>query len=533
MISVLIRWLFLWITLFFVGRKLIALFLSKKNDARLFIFPSIWSGFVLLMIFLQFFSLFLPLKNYLVVYIWSVFFIVSLFSFFKFKKRKINFNFSFFSFFFVSLATIILGLYFSTGIVNHYDTYLYNFNAVAWNREFSVIPGLANLHSRLGFNSSFNLFATFVEFGTKAGYSAFIANGFLLVTVALQYLHHIFNSKIKVNNRLFLLFLLPFIYLALVEGNLSSLSTDLAMYSLALSWLGTLLVYPEFKFLILAQSFLILVFKLSGVFTAIFSFICAIDFKKNFSKTILLPILVIFAFMTRNTFISGYPFYPSTLLKTNFVWSMPIEKAKNEALDIKAWARMPGNDYMSSLDHGLAYWWPAWWQRASLTNEIKILFFSVPVLIFSAFLKKWSKEELLILMTCLASICLIFYQAPDLRFGRVFFWILGALALFRIFVNLKISDKNKFNLSLLVTLILFIKFVFPAIYFKHQPVFSLNSLNHFKKIEYEVKMSNEGQEIYTPIIGDQCGNSPLPCTPYFNENLEFIRKNELKHGFKL
>lgn len=533
MISVLIRWLFLWITLFFVGRKLIDLFLNKNNDARLFIFPSIWSGFALLITFLQFASLFLPLKSYLVVSIWLLLFIVSLSSIFKFKKLKINFSLSFFSFFFISLTTIVLGLYFSTGIVNHYDTYLYNLNAVAWNREFSVIPGLANLHSRLGFNSSFNLFAAFVEFGTKSGYSAFIANGFLLVTVALQYLHHIFNSKIKLANKLLMLFLLPFIYLLLVEGNLSSLSTDLAMYSLVLAWLGTLLVYPDLKFLILGQSFLVLIFKLSGVFTAIFSFIFANDFKKNFYKTIFLSILIAFAFMARNTLVSGYPLYPSTFLKTNFVWSMPIEKAKNETLDIKAWARMPGNDYMSSLDHGFVYWWPAWWQRASLTNEIKILFFSVPVLIFSAFLKKWSKEELLVLAVCLASIFLIFYQAPDLRFGRVFFWILGSLALLRVFANLKTSDQDKFNLGLLVTLILFIKFVFPAIYFTHQPVLFFNNLNHFKKIQYEIKMSDEGQEIYVPMIGDQCGNSPLPCTPYFNENLEFIRKNELKHGFKL
>lgn len=532
MILVLIRWLFLWTTLFFIGR--LFLISNKKNEHRVFFFPSVWLGFVLLIIFLQFFSLFLPLKNYLVIFLWLLFFIFSLFSFLNSRKPKlIFFNYNFFPFFLLSLVTIGLGLYFSTGVVKHYDTYLYNLNAVAWNREFSITHGLANLHSRLGFNSSFNLFAAFTEFGINRGYSSFIANGFLLVTVALQYLHHIFNSKSKIAEKTLMLFLLPFIYLLMVEGNLSSLSTDLAMYSLVLSWIGMVLAYPELKFLILAQSFLIPSFKLSGIFPAIFSLFFINNFKKNFYKTLFLPFLIVFFFMMRNLLISGYPLYPNTFLKTNFAWSMPIEKAKNEALDIKAWARMPGNDYMTSLDHGFFYWWPKWWDRASSSNEIKILFFSVPILFFSTFFKKCNKFEILISTVCLLSILWIFYQAPDLRFARVFFWILGSLSLVRIFSFLKTSDRNKFYLSLFITLILFFKFVFPATYFAHQPVFMANKLNNFKKIQYQLKTTNDGINIYVPLVGDQCGNSPLPCTPYFNQELKFIRKNYLNYGFKL
>jgi len=533
MISVLIRWLFLWITLFFIGRKSIGLFLGEKTNNQLFIFPSIWSGFSLLIIFLQFISLFLPLESYLVIFIWLLLFIISLMSLFNLKKPSIKFNLKFISFLFLSLVTIAFGLYFSTGIVYHYDTYLYNFNAVAWNREFSVVPGLANLHNRLGFNSSFNLFAAFVELGIKEGYSVFIVNGFLFVTIALQYLHHVFNSQIKIANKLLILFLLPFIYLTLVEENLSSLSTDLAMYSIVLSWLGTLLVYPRLTFLLLTQSFLILVFKLSGIFVAILSFLLMNIFNKNFYKVVLLPFLIVFGFMLRNLFISGYPLYPNTFLKTNFSWSLPLEKAKNEALDIKAWSRMPGNDYMSSIDQGFTYWWPQWWQRASVTNEIKILFFAVPVLIFFAGSKKWSKEELLVLMVCIASLSFIFYQAPDLRFGRIFFWLLGALALTRFFICLKMSDENKLRMSYLLVFFLLVKFVSPETHFSHELVFFLNDSDHFKKIELESKMTNEGQNIYVPTIGDQCGNSLLPCTPYFNQNIKFIKKDNFKYGFKL
>ena len=533
MIVVLVRWLFLWLTLFFIGRNFLNHFLEKKDKNSFFVFPSIWLGLALLIAFLQIISLVLPINSFWVIVLWLILFIISIFSFTNYKKLTLKLNLKLSLFLVLSVITIILGLYFSIGMVYHYDTYLYNFNAVAWSREFSVVPGLANLHSRLGFNSSFNLFAAFTEFGLNSGYSVFIANGFLLVTVATQYLHHIFNSKSKIFHKLIMVFLLPFVYLLLVEGNLSSLSTDLAMYSVILAWMGIILIYPKFKFLILAIAVLALVFKLSSIFVLFFSIYFVGKLDKLFLRSVFLSFLIIFGFMLRSLFISGYPLYPNTFFKTNFTWSLPINEVKNQALEIKAWARMPGDDYMSSLNQGFAYWWPQWWQRASSTSEIKILFFSCFILGFFASFKKWNKTEFLVLLLCISSILFIFYQAPDLRFARVFFWILGALSLASLIVHWKISDKNKLNFAYLILVLLFGKFVFPTIHFMHQPTLFLNELNNFKKIQYKSRITKEGQDLYVPVIGDQCGNSPLPCTPYFNENLKFIKLNDFRYGFKL
>ena len=46
----------------------------------------------------------------------------------------------------------------------HYDTGLYHAQAIRWIEEYGVVPGLANLHSRFGYNSaSFALSAFFSE----------------------------------------------------------------------------------------------------------------------------------------------------------------------------------------------------------------------------------------------------------------------------------------------------------------------------------------------------------------------------------
>ena len=48
------------------------------------------------------------------------------------------------------------------------------------------------------------------------------------------------------------------------------------------------------------------------------------------------------------------------------------------------------------------------------------------------------------------------------------------------------------------------------------------------KVDLLLKRSVTGAEIYTPKNGDQCFDSPVPCTPYFNEN---IKINNRENGF--
>jgi hypothetical protein len=68
------------------------------------------------------------------------------------------------------------------------DSAIYHISAVRWNTNFPVVPGLANLHGRLGFNSSVTLYDALLEWGPWCGCSNHVANGLLLFVFLLQIL---------------------------------------------------------------------------------------------------------------------------------------------------------------------------------------------------------------------------------------------------------------------------------------------------------------------------------------------------------
>jgi hypothetical protein len=57
----------------------------------------------------------------------------------------------------------------ATARCEHFDTALYGAATVAWDRAYAVVPGLANLHGRFGFNSASHLFLAMLEHGYWAG----------------------------------------------------------------------------------------------------------------------------------------------------------------------------------------------------------------------------------------------------------------------------------------------------------------------------------------------------------------------------
>jgi hypothetical protein len=51
------------------------------------------------------------------------------------------------------------------------------------------------------------------------------------------------------------------------------------------------------------------------------------------------------------------------------------------------------------------------------------------------------------------------------------------------------------------------------------------------------QLTESGLKVFTPIVGDQCWDASLPCTPYFNDALELrnadLGSQNLKSGFRI
>jgi hypothetical protein len=106
----------------------------------------------------------------------------------------------------LALATALLALWFanrSLHVLIYTDHGLYYLNSIRWDSEYPIVPGLANLHNRFGFNNSFFLLHAMVEHIIGRGYSGHVING-LLATMAIPIFFRGFRSAFygSINERI-------------------------------------------------------------------------------------------------------------------------------------------------------------------------------------------------------------------------------------------------------------------------------------------------------------------------------------------
>lgn len=543
MLIIIFRWIFLWATLYIVGRKVVVAQAEASNQEKLwYFFPSIWAGIGVLTLFLQFTSLFFPIGEKIVLITWLL---ITATIFFKEKHnyqslllRKQNLN-KFAVYFLIFSLVVFVGLNFSIGRVNNYDAYLYHFNAVAWNKLYPIVPGLANLHFRLGFNSGIHLLAAFFEQGLPNGFSVFITNGFLLTTIFMQIFSLLIDAKTVVKQKIFFLLLLPFLWISLISGGAHSLSSDIAMMVMVFSWAITLIKYPNFRFLATLQATTVVIFKLSGLMI-LFSSLWLLFKEKKLNQLLSLRSylfwLIIFGFLIRNVLLSGYLLFPNTLLKVPVEWLTPESTTMSFEEEIRGWAISPRENYLQVVNQNIFQWFPTWFIRNSEQIELKILYISLLVLAILLFTKKdffLKDNEKIILFGTVMSIIFWFTKAPDFRFGSGFFYLLGSLVISIVIDSLKLDKIYKISIAFLIIFLVINLKGESNTFIIHdwQDSFLKLDKNIGKKELKNVKNIN-GYSFFEPQFGDQCGNQELLCAPYIDE-IEFIDNTNLRKGFKL
>lgn len=91
---------------------------------------------------------------------------------------------------FIYIALVVLGLFliarFAAAEPMDYDTGLYRLGAINYSRDFSLIPGLANVHDRFGFNSATYALAAALELGPWHSQGFRLVTGLFLAALALE-----------------------------------------------------------------------------------------------------------------------------------------------------------------------------------------------------------------------------------------------------------------------------------------------------------------------------------------------------------
>ncbi|MEO8582764.1 MAG: hypothetical protein ABI415_03145 [Flavitalea sp.] len=573
MILIFGAWIFYFLLCLAIGAgtlKIISRFIANSIDLQYDIIYQFWFGFAILIGVLQMTSLFFPIGN-------TAFIIISLLAFIypltKFKTifnqlsllwGRIHKGKGLFSIVIICII-LLLASYCANKEVTHTDTFLYHFNAVKWARQYPVVPGLANLHNRLGFNSSFFLFAAFTEVGMYADHSAQIALSFLMTVCFIQWFIIISGKHQSLSTRIFCLVTMLFLIMHITfKMDFASLSTDYPVAVLTLVFSLILLDKINHKILLLLPiAAVVFTFKLSGLLTIatglIFmtgaAFMLKYSNKENHNRKTEVKLIavsfsmlcfIVSGFIIRNIIVSGWLIYPFPIGNLHLPWSVP----KPYVLDMIDWIhsfpKIPGGASPATIHgHNVIYWFSQWFDHFKQSPEFAMLIISAGILLWFVYhatsVRKFFYGRLNVLLLCifsLASILFWFISAPDVRFGSVYFFIFFASSV----VILIETTKHKTFLKILI----FTAFTYQLTYVLSgifiDRAFYLFTFAYTKNPKLvHVIASPKGQTpplyIYMPAEGNQCGNSPLPCSPYAGgllDNHQLIRQRvpgDLSKGF--
>ena len=459
--------------------------------------------------------------------------------------------------------------------VTLYDTSLYHWQTVTWLQNYHIVPGLANLHFRLGYNSSFLLFAALSAQESWKLFSPHIANGFLIAALLGQW---IYLSYKNLKQRRFNPFLIILIYGALFlqhkfqSGAVNSLSTNLAM---ALFVLATLTLY-FFELLdlneaktdltpnrftaiaIMSVAATAVTMKLSAIpGAAIFSIFTLFLFfraRKNivdrivyFIPFFILPVFLAAGYFVQVALVSGWLFYPVPAGNLHLPWSMPKDEVIAQYHAILSWARMPRHNPAIVLNNGFEFWFKPWLHHFKDSLEFQLLSFSIPLLVTLGVAGSlWARSRDIIIryymlpvVYTIVSLLFWFYFAPSLRFGSVYFFLLMGITLSLVMHLILLLVKRIYLSRYTYPIMLVIISLYAVIYPMKQVEHSIKNIQEIPKTypDYPAvrnivvdNCSRIPLSVLIPVKGNQCGAAPLPCTPYPHP-LRLMKAGKLQSGF--
>jgi len=461
----------------------------------------------------------------------------------------------------VFLLVVLHVTYLSIGGPTAYDTLLYHAQIVKWLKEYSIVPGLGNLHYRLAYNSSFHVLASFLDIGAFQDKSFHGLNGFFFLFLQAGLLIRFWflcRGDVRISNIFAALFILlePFLIPDLFFGKMNSLSTDFFTFVLS----GYIILYfiqhledghlpakGEFIIGLVIIGYATTVKLVSAPLLILPIFVLVKYLKverlkgviKENGRFLLIISVIIFTlfapWVTRNIILSGYIVYPVYQVDIfNPDWKMPKTLVIDDSRWIQSWARVPNVHPDKVLDQGFSHWLKLWVHKQSVIPLGVIFGFHLVILsLFFSYYKNAFFRLLPIYVTISVSLLYWFLTAPDPRFG---YGIIYTSSIFLvsiiIFKPLQTISHNKATFHLLTAIVLMFMLL---MIFQESP--NDRGYLYAKLVDMPVLPTKEyisisGVKMRVPIQGDRVGNDELPSTPYPRDNI-ILRKDGLEGGFRI
>jgi hypothetical protein len=454
---------------------------------------------------------------------------------------------------FILIATIV-----TINAPQNYDTGLYHLQSIKWIEEFAVVPGLANLHGRFGFNPNIFTFFALTSLFELFKQEIFSVNFTLFSVFVLYFINKLYSTFTKNGiTNIFIFNLIIFITILNLSGYLSSPSPDFISITFPLFILSSFYKGQDWKENLGIMNFIpililcvyVVTVKLSTLPIVILPIFIFLKFKTNLRELFqifFLLSLIILPWFVRNVVLTGWLVYPMYSIDLfNFDWKVPVSSLKSMNEAVTGWARNPGEQYVSAAHMDISEWFPSWWHRLIRKDKLLLLSsFIFPLVSFIGFLTRKIKIDfhtIVIIFTSFIGVIFWLLLGPDFRFGKGFIIIASISPILYLNFKLKLSwfpYKKLIFIFLVMIIILFLFFAKKNTGYNVIGIAQENSnriitpqIIEIPKSIYFKTYDIGGIEIHVPSDGDQCFNHCLPCTPYPDSTLE-LRNNTLQSGFK-
>ncbi len=589
--AILITWAIIIVGLTGTGLLVKRIYGLKQISSANFV-VSFWVGFAVILCIGQIWNIFLPADGR----IWLIIFFLAIGGIVWERQQiwlwlvKISRHWKTIAFFGILVFGLSIEIAFlaahSTPV---HDTGSYHLPVTLWIHTFPVVPGLSNLHSRMGFNSSLFVYAASLSEGIWANRPHHVLMGPLIVMVylpALIGIKRIFSlsNKFRLADFLAATFIAPAYYIYHWWNYAASLSPNGVIFLLILigSWLTLIGITRKKNSL-----------KSSGyyLFSAAVIFVAAITIKltiapfalviwliiawwslkgnrvtsksirfKSIEWIVVWAFLLIGPWLARGVILSGYPFYPMTIGGTNVNWCVPEIQAELDAAWTCSYSRACYDEPPVGFE------WVVPWVKGQFRSIGKSQGLMLPILLLiaagviiilflifkgrTAFLRI---EMPVVWMSGLAIFGLVvwFLTAPDIRFGMGLFWLLACLLTSVVLVLIKQCRCHlvkRITLGIIIVIVAFalirkVSGLLTKLPDSKYTTWSTNRDNDLVDLINEglsplpsVKMwkytTFSGLQLNVPVEGNQIWDAPFLSSPHPSPGLMLRNPKDISSGFK-
>lgn len=505
-----------------------------------------FTGFSILSILTFYLSISISINQFLIFAYFSfstmglVFFRKKLMNYLSFVKKLTIIDtlaIAFISIFIVSISNI--------GIFN-YDSGLYHIQSIKWIREYPVVYGLGNLHSRFAYNSMFFPISSIFSINEIFGGREILLYPLNTISFVVFLIWQYFNLKSEIadKNPKGIAFISTVVFLCLYffAKQTSSPSPDI-ICAIIIITVFQLAAIPKrqvnhLSVLVTTLIFVCIACKLSSALLCLLLllFIRRERWVKDLLQMSILGTIVMLPFFIRNYYLSGYLLYPfsSGIDLFHVDWKIPMNLVIYEESRIESWAKIPFKHYSEVLDLSLREWVPDWFQRQFfLVKLILCIILSTPLFSLALLIKKRYFD---FKITIILSLNLLFWfvKSPDPRFAFGFLFFLTAYILYLAIdlIRIKILHFFIFLIPLLTSKNIIMLSHETLVQHYYNPNLFINPKGFTLSVEQmQVEKKVGTFEFYQPVSDDRCFNSKLPCTPYPDDNL-VLRGQNIQQGFR-